>query len=241
MVVGRTLVTGGAGGIGWAIVQRLRAVGQEVVVFDQQPLPEPDAATLVEVDLMDARMTSVALARVVEGGAPVTRLVNNVGVVRPALLAETTLADIHAVMQLNLVCAIQCTQAVLPGMRASGFGRIVNVSSRAAFGKELRTAYAASKAGLLGLTRTWALELGRDGITVNAVAPSPVETPLFAVANPPDSPRTRAIIDGIPVGRMGKPEDVAQAVSFFLEEHSGFITGQTLVVCGGVTVGKTAV
>ncbi|OYZ90272.1 MAG: short-chain dehydrogenase, partial [Rhizobiales bacterium 17-65-6] len=103
------------------------------------------------------------------------------------------------------------------------------------------SAYAASKAGLLGLTRTWALELGRDGITVNAIAPGPIATPLFTAANPPDAPRTRAIIDAVPVGRMGTAEDVAEGVGFFLSDGAGFITGQTLAVCGGITVGKGTV
>lgn len=190
--------------------------------------------------MLDEAATATALASALADG-PITRLVNNVGMVRPATLDETTAEDFAAVMRLNLGAAIQCAQALLAGMRAARFGRIVNVSSRAAYGKELRTAYAASKAGLLGATRTWALELGRDGITVNAIAPGPIATELFMAANPPDSPRTRAIVEGVPVGRVGTPEDVAQAISFFLGEAAGFITGQTLAVCGGVTVGKGTV
>ena len=98
-------------------------------------------------------------------------------------------------MALNLRCALQCMQALLPGMQAAGFGRIVNMSSRAALGKELRTAYSATKAGLIGMTRVWALELGRHGITANAIGPGPIRTELFDRANPPDAPRTQAIID----------------------------------------------
>jgi 3-oxoacyl-[acyl-carrier protein] reductase len=142
---------------------------------------------------------------------------------------------------LNLRCAVQCTQAVLPGMKAAIFGRIVNMSSRVVLGKELRTAYAASKAGLLGLTRGWALELGRHGITVNAVGPGPIATELFLQANPADSPRTRAIVESVPVGRLGAPEDVAHAAGFFLDEGSGFVTGQILYVCGGLTIGSAPV
>ncbi|OYX12870.1 MAG: short-chain dehydrogenase [Rhizobiales bacterium 32-66-8] len=235
-----TLITGGAGGIGLAIARREIAAGRRVVVLDREPPPADLAARFIAVDMMDVAATDAALAQACDDGA-ITRLVNNVGMVRPATLDATSAADVAAVMRLNLATAIQCAQALLPGMRAAGFGRIVNISSRAAFGKELRTAYAASKAGLLGLTRTWALELGRDGITVNAVAPGPIATPLFTAANPPDAPRTRAILEAIPVGRMGLPEDVAQAASFFLDAHSGFITGQTLAVCGGVTVGKAVI
>lgn len=236
----RTLVTGGAGGIGLAVARQELAAGRAVIVLDREAPPADLAVRFVAVNLMDEAATASALAAALEDG-PVTRLVNNVGMVRPASLDDTTAEDFAAVMRLNLGVAIQATQALLPGMRAARFGRIVNVSSRAAYGKELRTAYAASKAGILGVTRTWALELGKDGITVNAVAPGPIATPLFTAANPPDAPRTRAIVEAIPVGRMGTPEDVAQAVSFFLSDAAGFITGQTLPVCGGITVGKGAV
>lgn len=235
----RTLVTGGAGGIGLAVARQERMAGRAVVVLDREPPPPDLEARFLCVDLMSEAATAEALTEALSEG-PITRLVNNVGMVRPASLDDTTAEDFAAVMRLNLGVAIQVTQALVPGMRAARFGRIVNVSSRAAYGKELRTAYAASKAGLLGATRTWALELGRDGITVNAVAPGPIATPLFTAANPPDAPRTRAIVESIPVGRMGTPEDVAQAVGFFLGESAGFITGQTLPVCGGITVGKGA-
>lgn len=236
----RTLVTGGSSGIGLAVARQELAAGRAVVVLDREPPPADLDARFVSVNLMDEAATAAALAEALSLG-PVTRLVNNVGMVRPASLDDTSTEDFAAVMRLNLGVAIQATQALLAGMRAARFGRIVNVSSRAAYGKELRTAYAASKAGLIGATRTWALELGKDGITVNAVAPGPIATPLFTAANPPDAPRTRAIVEAIPVGRMGTPEDVAQAVSFFLSDEAGFITGQTLPVCGGITVGKGAV
>lgn len=236
----RTLVTGGSSGIGLAVARQELAAGRAVVVLDREPPPADLDARFICVNLMDEAATTAALAEALSHG-PITRLVNNVGMVRPASLDDTTADDFAAVMRLNLGVAIQATQALLAGMRAARFGRIVNVSSRAAYGKELRTAYAASKAGLIGATRTWALELGKDGITVNAVAPGPIATPLFTTANPPDAPRTRAIVEAIPVGRMGTPEDVAQAVSFFLSDAAGFITGQTLPVCGGITVGKGAV
>ncbi|VVO32523.1 3-oxoacyl-[acyl-carrier-protein] reductase FabG [Pseudomonas fluorescens] len=126
-------------------------------------------------------------------------------------------------------------------MKEAGFGRILNMSSRAALGKELRSAYAATKAGLLGMTRVWALELGRFGITANAIGPGPIRTELFERANPPDSPRTQAIIDSIPVKRLGMPDDIAQAAAFFLDARSGFVTGQVLYVCGGMTVGVAGV
>ena len=115
------------------------------------------------------------------------------------------------------------------------------MSSRASLGKELRTAYAATKAGLIGMTRVWALELGKHGITANAIGPGPIRTELFDRANPPDAPQTKAIISAVPVKRIGTPDDVAHAVSWMLDVRSGFVTGQILYVCGGMTIGAAGV
>ncbi|WP_374449340.1 SDR family oxidoreductase [Stella sp.] len=228
------VVTGASQGIGHAIAVALAGAGYHVVNLDRVP-PPAALGTFVPVDLADREATAAALARVAgEHGA--TRLVNNVGTVRPAAVEAQTAADLEAVMDLNVRTAIQCAEAMLPAMRAAGFGRIVNITSRAALGKELRTAYAASKAALHGLTKTWALELGPHGITVNAVSPGPIATELFRRVNPDDSPRTAAIRAAIPMRRMGRPEDVAGAVAFFLARESGFVTGQVLHVCGGMTV-----
>jgi NAD(P)-dependent dehydrogenase (short-subunit alcohol dehydrogenase family) len=122
-------------------------------------------------------------------------------------------------------------------MKAAGFGRIVSVTSRVILGKHMRTAYAASKGAVTSMTRTWALELAKSGITVNAVAPGPIGTELFAANNPADAPETKRILESIPMQRVGTPDEVAHAVSFFLEDRSGFVTGQTMFVCGGMTVG----
>ena len=230
----RVLVTGAANGIGAAIARRCRDDGYRVVGVDREESANADLS--VTADLSDPAATDEALRAALADG-PITRLVNNVGTVRPATLAEQTAEDLDAVVALNLQCAMRCTQALLPAMTGAGFGRIVSLSSRAALGKELRTAYAASKAGLIGMTRVWALELGRHGITANALAPGPVATELFERANPPDSPRTAEITRSIPVGRLGRPEDIAQAAAFFLDERSGFFTGQTLYACGGKTLG----
>lgn len=228
----RVLVTGGAAGIGLAVADRCRADGYEPIVIDR----DGDG---IRADLSDPAATVDALARALDSG-PITRLVNNVGVVRPGPIEAQTLDDLGATVSLNLRSALQCVQALLPGMKRAGFGRIVNVSSRAALGKQHRTAYAATKAGLQGMAKVWALELGPHGITANAIGPGPIRTALFDTANPPDSPRTRAIVEAIPVRRMGEPEDVAQAVSFLLDRRSGFVTGQVLYVCGGMTVGSAA-
>ena len=229
----RVLITGGASGIGAATVARCVADGYEPVVIDR-------LGGGIQADLSEPGATAAALEQALQDG-PITRLVNNVGIVCPAGVEEQSLDELERAWSLNIRCTMQCVQALLPSMTACGFGRIVNMSSRAALGKELRTAYAATKAGLLGMTRVWALELGRHGITVNAIGPGPIRTELFDRANPPDSPRTRAIVESVPVKRVGTPEDVAQAVSFFLDRRSGFITGQTLYVCGGMTVGVAGV
>jgi NAD(P)-dependent dehydrogenase (short-subunit alcohol dehydrogenase family) len=233
MMVERVLVTGGASGIGRAVAARCREEGYEPVVIDREA---PPGSGVIQADLSDPEQTAVALTEALRGG-PITRLVNNVGIVRPASLEEQTLADLDLVVSLNLRCAMQCAQALLPGMKDAGFGRIVNMASRAALGKELRTAYAATKAGLIGMAKVWALELGEHGITANAIGPGPIRTELFDRANPHNSPRTRAIIESVPVRRLGEPEDVANAVAFLLDSRSGFVTGQVLYVCGGMTVG----
>jgi 3-oxoacyl-[acyl-carrier protein] reductase len=229
----RLLVTGGAHGIGRAIVELGVSRGWDVVVIDRDAAPVGHGIT---ADLADPGATAAALTGALAGG-PITRLVNNVGAVFPAALEDQTLEQVDAAFGLNLRCAVQCTQALLPGMKDAGFGRIVNMASRAALGKELRTAYAATKAGLIGATRVWALELGASGITVNALGPGPIATELFNRANPPGEPRTRAIVESVPVKRVGTPEDVAHAAGFFLDERAGFVTGQVLYVCGGLTVG----
>jgi 3-oxoacyl-[acyl-carrier protein] reductase len=238
MTRGQTaLVTGGSQGIGRAIVERLAADGFHVVSLDlRRPGALAGSETYVEVDLSQPQAAAQALAQVT-GQFDVSVLVNNVGTVQPGALKDVTFDDLEKVVALNLRCTIQCAQAVVPGMKARRHGRIVSISSRAALGKELRTLYAATKAGLHGLTRTWALEFARHGITVNAIGPGPIATELFARANPADSPRTKAIVEGVPVGRLGTPADVAHAVAFFADPRAGFVTGQVLYVCGGMTAG----
>jgi len=230
------LVTGGSRGIGAAIVQRLLARGLAVVILDREAPAEASAARFVQCDLTDLAATQAALARIAEENA-ILWLVNNAGIAAPATLEETTIEDFDRVVAINLRACILAAQAALPAMKAAGKGRIVTISSRAALGKELRTAYSATKAGVIGLTRTWALELAPHGITVNAIGPGPIETELFKSANTHNSPRTQAIIRGVPVQRLGQPEDIAYAADFFLSDGASFVTGQVLYVCGGMTVG----
>lgn len=226
----RVLITGGASGIGAACAAQCRADGYQTIVIDQE------AGSDIVADLSDPEATAAALRDALADG-PITRLVNNVGIVVPAPVAQQSLEQFNLAVSLNLRCALQCLQAALPGMEEAEFGRVINISSRAALGKELRSAYSATKAGLIGMTKTWALELGPLGITVNAVGPGPIATELFNRANPPDAPLTRAIIDGVPVRRVGTPQDIAHSVSHFLDARAGFVTGQVLYVCGGMTVG----
>ena len=234
------IVTGGSQGIGLAICRRLKQDGATPIIFDRVAPKESGLGEYRAVALADTAATAAALEWALDGRT-ISRLVNNVGVVMPALLEDTSLEDFDALMALNVRCAIQCTQALAPAMRQRGMGRIVNIASRAALGKALRTNYSASKAALIGLTRTWSLELAADGITVNCICPGPIATELYKIANPADDPRTIASLATIPAGRIGTPEDTAQAAAFFLAEDSGFINGQTLYVCGASSIGRAGV
>jgi len=233
----KVLVTGGSGGIGRAIAHRLSQDGYQIINLDLVAPSHPEPGEqFIKVDLMDwqgARQTLASLAN----SEDVLRIVNNAGFIRPNPLEDTTVEDFQAVVALNLKAPMLLAQMFLPAMRQAKFGRIINISSRVALGKELRTAYGATKAGLLGMTRTWALEEGANGVTVNAIGPGPIATELFLSGNPPDSPKTKQIIDTVPVKRMGEPADIAHAVASLIDDRAGFITGQTLYVCGGMTVG----
>jgi NAD(P)-dependent dehydrogenase (short-subunit alcohol dehydrogenase family) len=172
----------------------------------------------------------------------VTTFIHNAGVIKPALLPDVNVDDLETLTALHLGSAITLAQAVLPAMRAQRFGRIVLMSSRGALGLATRSAYAATKAGMVGLARTWALELAADGITVNVVAPGPIRgTEMFHAVVPEHSEREQKLAQAIPVQRLGTPEDVARAVGFFISPHSSFITGQVLYVCGGASVGSVTI
>jgi len=231
------VVTGGARNIGQAIGRRLQQDGYRVVALD---IVEPEDASLRAdariVDLSDRAAAEAALAEIA-AALPVTCLVNNVGIVAPAVFDDVDVADFDKLMHLNVRTAVICARALVPVMRRAGGGRIVMNTSRVTLGKEARTLYSASKGALQAMARTWALELAKDRITVNCVAPGPIATTVFWKNNPPQSDYTKKLVASIPLGRMGLPEDVANAVSFFCDDRAGFVTGQTLFVCGGVTVG----
>ncbi|AZW55382.1 SDR family NAD(P)-dependent oxidoreductase [Bordetella parapertussis] len=235
------LVTGASSGIGAAIARALLDAGHRVVNIDYRlPADAPQGLASYQADLTDEAQT-LAVAREVTEAYDIVGLVNNAGATRPGTADTATLADLDYVVALHLRTAMILVQAALPAMRAAGYGRIVNMSSRAALGKPERVVYSATKAGLIGLTRTLAMELGGDGITVNAIGPGPIATELFRNSNPEGAPRTQRIIDSIVVKRLGTPEDVARAAMSFLSPDNGFVTGQVLYVCGGTTLGVAPV
>lgn len=232
------LVTGASKGIGLALAHRLTRDGHKVVGLARGANAE-FPGTLVPVDLADTRATDAVLADLT-GRFSFDGVVNNVGLVRPQRLGSVDLSALEDVMRVNLHPALQAVQALLPGMTERGWGRIVNITSLTVLGAVERTAYAAAKAALVSFSRSWALELATSGITVNAVSPGPTETELFRANNQPGSEGEGRYLSAVPMRRFGRPEEIAAAIAFLLSEDAGFITGQTLHVDGGASVGKAA-
>ena len=242
MNTGVAIVTGGARGIGAAISRRMLADGYEVISL---ALRKPDWSDpklhAVEVDLTDEQATRQAAADIAARFA-VTHIVHNAGTIRPALLPDVKTKDLHELTQLHLGAALLLVQATLPSMQVNAFGRIILISSRGALGLQTRSAYSATKAGMIGMGRTWALELAPHGITVNMIAPGPIGgTEMFHEIVPAGSAREAALAQQIPVRRLGTPEDVANAVMFFAARDASFVTGQVLYVCGGASVGALVI
>ncbi len=233
------VITGASSGIGEAIAASLLERGTPVVALQRSP-PKLQHAHLHfrSVDLTDLDTTRKVAAEVA-AEFPVRYLVNNAGENAPNPLEKATVKELNYVTTITLGAAMVLIQAFVPGMRRAKFGRIVNMSSRAILGKSERIVYASAKAGLEGMTRVVAIETGRDGITVNAVMPGPVETAHFTRGHPVGSAKRQHVIDRVLVGRLGTPQDVAHAVTFLLARESGFITGQSLYVCGGTSVTGT--
>lgn len=234
------LVTGGSSGIGRSICQHLLDDGYHVLNLSLEKSDLHDSSlSNVEVDLADCDATRTVIAGLADQYA-ITSVVHNAGVIRPDLIEDVTLDDVLHLTRLHIFTSILLAQGVLAAMKAKRFGRIVLISSRALLGLETRTGYSATKAAQIGLVRTWAMELGQHGITVNAVAPGPIVTPMFTAVVPEDSDKAEQIARSLPVRRLGRPDDVARAVMFLLSPDNGFVTGQCMFVCGGASLGSLA-
>ncbi len=243
------LVTGAARGIGAAIAQRLAADGMAVAVVDleeQASARTADAITstggravAIGADITDER---AAVAAVDQAGAelgPVTVLVNNAGIIRDNLIFKMTTDDWDSVLGVHLRGAFLMTRAAQAQMTKVGWGRIVNLSSTSALGNRGQVNYAAAKAGMQGFTKTLAIELGRFGVTANAIAPGFIETEMTratAARVGVDFEEWQiAMAKTIPVGRIGQPADIAAVASFLCSEEAGFVSGQVIYVAGGPT------
>jgi 3-oxoacyl-[acyl-carrier protein] reductase len=232
------LVTGASKGIGLALSHRLAGQGHQVVGIARRPI-DNFPGEIVAADLGDEAATNDALRSLAERHL-FDGIVNNVGLVHPQRLGEIDVAALDEVLRVNLHPALKAVQTLLPGMKARGWGRVVNISSLTVLGAVERTTYAAAKAALISFTRSWALELATTGITVNAVAPGPTETELFRSNNPRGSESERRYLSGVPMQRFGTPNEIAATIAFLLSDDAAFITGQTLYVDGGASVGRAA-
>jgi len=248
------IITGGANGIGKATATQFAEAGAGVYIWD---LAEPAGNALAEhlrsagyrahyaqVDVSSARAVEAEVARIVETEGRIDILVNNAGILRDAQLikykhgevqARMSDADFDAVINVNLRGVFVCTRAVAPVMIKQGSGRIINATSVVGlYGNFGQTNYVAAKSGVIGMTKVWAREFGRYGITVNAVAPGFVATDMLRTM-------PQKILDLMvartPLGRMGQPEDIANAYFFLASEQASFITGHVLSVDGGTVVG----
>ena len=241
------IVTGAARGIGAAVARRLAKDGCDVGVLDLDA--DACAATVDAVraagrtavalgtDVSDESAVGEAVATVASTLGPPVILVNNAGVLRDNLLFKMELSDWRTVMDVHLAGAFLMSRAAQRFMTEVGWGRIINMSSTSALGNRGQANYSAAKAGLQGFTKTLAIELGRFGVTVNAVAPGFIATAMTEATaqriGVSFEQMQEMAVKQIPVGRVGQPDDIANAVSFFADERSGFVSGQVLYVAGG--------
>jgi 3-oxoacyl-[acyl-carrier protein] reductase len=230
----RVLITGASKGIGRAVADRLAEAGHTPIGL-ARTRPDEFPGEFYEVDLADRAATAEVLDRIVASGR-IDAVVNNAGLARFARIGSIDLDDLFTTYDLNVRAAVQVVQAALPGMLAAGWGRIVNVTSLTTLGTPERTPYAASKAALEAATRIWAGELAQTGITVNAVAPEPVETEMFRERSPIGSEREARLLDRIPLNRVGTPREIAYAICALLDEDAGYITGQVIRADGGGSI-----
>jgi 3-oxoacyl-[acyl-carrier protein] reductase len=241
-LTGKTaFVTGSTRGIGLAIARTLHAAGAKVAVVGRdQSRAEAGAAELgaraagVACDVARADQVEAAIAAAEQALGPIDILVNNAGLTRDNILLRLTDADWDAVLNANLKGAFHTTRAVIKGMMKRRSGRIVNITSIVGLtGNKGQANYAASKAGLIGFTKSVAKEYASRGVLANCVAPGFIETDMTAAL--PDEARATLLQD-IALGRLGRPEDVAGAVLFLASDLAGYVTGQVLVVDGGMVI-----
>lgn len=238
------LVTGASRGIGRAIALRLARDGRHVVLVSRTAGPLAEVQSLIEseggrasacaVDIGDLAAWQAAVERVIEERGRLDILVNNAGITRDNLALRMSNADWDEVIRVNLSSSFVACRAAARAMMKGRFGRIVNIASTSGVvGNAGQANYAAAKAGLIGLTKTLARELGGKGVTANIVAPGFIETDM--TAGLPDEVRSR-VLEGMAVKRLGTPDDIAEAVSYVSSDRAGFLTGQVLCVDGGLTM-----
>ena len=230
------IVTGGNTGMGEAIARTLLEANYRVVSLALD-LPGFEHQNLIGMQFDLSREDDIEKAAQAITAYEPTVFIHNAGAIRSAILEEVTFDDLNFLVNLHLGAAIFLTKACLPYMKQEKSGRIVFISSRAAVGLATRTVYTATKAAQIGMVRTWALELGPYGITVNAIAPGPVPTTMFRDVIDEGGEVEKNLIESLPMRRLGKAEDIARAVKYFVEPDNDFVTGQTLFVCGGASVG----
>jgi 3-oxoacyl-[acyl-carrier protein] reductase len=230
------LITGATKGIGRAISDLLMEQGQSVIGISRNPDPS-FKGQLFLADLSNSSSRNQVFKEIT-ASFPIDRLVNNIGFNQIQGLPDITSQYYQKIIDLNLTVTLELTQAVLPSMLALGHGRIVNIASRSMLGRKNSSVYAAAKAGLVGFTKSWAIELAPSSITVNCVAPGPIETEMFNRNNPIESPARKSMLDAIPMNRLGDPREVASAAIYFLSKSASFTTGQTIFVCGGASISQ---
>ena len=250
---GKVVVFTGAGrGMGQAMAERLAAEGARVAVTDVDgdaalaaakainedvPSDAPGSAAGFRLDITDAAEVSTRIDEITAGLGPIDALVNNAGWDRLSPFLDTDEDLWDRIIDINLRGPIRMTKAVLPGMVERRQGRIVNISSDAGrVGSTGEAVYSACKAGIVGFSKTVAREVAKHNITVNAICPGPTATPLLQSMVGDHEKLIESLKRGIPLGRLGEPEDVASAVAFMVSDDAGFITGQTLSVSGGLTM-----